>query len=546
MISLSLPGCVVETTTVAGDTLLVDAHPAQATARCPDCQRPSSRVHSRSLRLPRDLPLAVYRVRLRLRVRRFFCLTDSCPRRTFAEQVPELLPRRAQRTSRFTQSLHDLSLSLGGRPAARLAQRLRFSVSRSTCTRILRATPLPPVSTPKVLGVDDFAFRKGRVYGSILVDLRAGRPIDLLPDRSADTFAAWLQEHPGVEIIVRDRSTEYARGASEGAPEARQVVDRWHLLVNQREMLERLLTRRHAHLCGLPATEALRQQLSEQRQQLPRPLRQPSNQEAAAKQARRARRYARYEQVRALHAIGLPITQIAERLKISWTTARNFAYAETFPERAATKPRASQIDRFAPYLEERWRAGCTNASQLWREVVAQGYTGTRKQVARWAEHQRTSPAATRPSKEQAARPGQAPEEPYASTRLPSPRVLAWLLLHEPKKLDGTDMLVLEHLRSDPMVAEAHDLAQELQRLVRQRQPELFDQWLERCARAAAAELQNFAFGMRREEDAIRAALSEPWSTGPVEGQITRLKSIKRQMYGRASLEVLRVRVLSAT
>lgn len=394
--------------------------------------------------------------------------------------------------------------------------------------------------------MDDFAFRKGRVYGSILVDLSAGRPIDLLPDRSADTFAAWLQEHPGVEIIVRDRSTEYARGASEGAPEARQVVDRWHLLVNQREMLERLLTRRHAHLCGLPATEALRLQLSEQHQQLPRPLRQPSNQEAAAKQARRARRYARYEQVRALHAIGLPITQIAERLKISWTTARNFAYAETFPERAATKPRASQIDRFAPYLEERWRAGCTNASQLWRDVVAQGYTGTRKQVARWAEHQRTTPAATRPSKEQAARPGQVSQEPYTSTRLPSPRALAWLLLHEPKRLEGTDKLVLEHLRSDPMVAEAHDLAQELQRLVRQRQPELFDRWLERCARAAAVELQNFAFGMRREEEAIRAALSEPWSTGPVEGQITRLKSIKRQMYGRASFEVLRIRVLNAS
>jgi transposase len=122
-------------------------------------------------------------------------------------------------------------------------------------------------------------------------------------------------EHPGVEVIVRDHSTEYARGASEGAPQARQVVDRWHLLVNQREMLERLLTRRHAHLCGLPAPEALRQQLNDQHQQLPRPLRLPSKREAAAKQARRGRRYARYEQVRALHAIGLPITQIAERLK---------------------------------------------------------------------------------------------------------------------------------------------------------------------------------------------------------------------------------------
>lgn len=495
--------------------------------------------------MPRDLSLADYRVRLRLRVRRFFCLTADCSRRTFTEQVPALLPPRAQRTTRFTQSLRDVAVSLGGRPAARLATRLRLPSSRSTCLRILRATPVPTITVPKVLGVDDFAFRKGRVYGSILVDLSAGCPIDLLPDRTADTFAAWLHAHPGVEVIVRDRSTEYARGASEGAPDAHQIVDRWHLLVNLREALERLLTRRHAHLCGLPTSEELRHHLAEQHQQLPRPLRQPSGKEAAARQARRTRRYARYEQVRALHAIGLPITQIAQRLGISWTTARNFAYAETFPERAATKPRASQIDRFAPYLEERWAAGCSNASQLWREVVAKGYTGTRKQVARWAEHQRTKLAPTSPMRGRSARPGPETSGPYASTRLPSPRALAWLLLHEPKTLSEADKLVLTHLRTDLVVAQAHELAQEFRRMVRERQGEQFDGWFEQCCKATAPEMQNFAMGMRREEEAIRAALSEPWSTGPVEGQITRLKSIKRQMYGRANLDVLRIRVLHA-
>lgn len=409
--------------------------------------------------------------------------------------------------------------------------------------RVLRASSLPSVATPKVLGVDDFAFRKGQIYGSILVDLTAGRPVDLLPDRTADTFAAWLREHPGVEIIVRDRSTEYARGASEGAPAARQIVDRWHLLVNLRETLERLLTRRHADLCKLPASEELLHHLSEQ-QQRPRMLRRPSVREAAAQQARRARRYARYEEVRQLHAIGLPLTQIAERLGISWRTASNFARAETFPERAASKPRASQIDRFAPYLEERWTAGCTNISQLWREVVAQGYSGTRKQVGRWAEHQRTK-AAPQLSTDGKAQSEQKPERRAAQLPLPSPRALAWLLLHEPKALDEADRLVLAHLCSDPMVVEAHGLAQELRTMVRQHQAEGFDSWFERCCGATASEMQNFGAGMRREEAAIRAALSEPWSTGPVEGQITRLKSIKRQMYGRAGLDVLRLRVLSA-
>lgn len=230
---------------------------------------------------------------------------------------------------------------------------------------------------------------------------------------------------------------------------------------------------------------------------------------------------------------------------MSWRTARTFAVAETFPERATTQPRTSQIDRFVPYLAERWATGCTNASQLWRDIQAQGYHGTRKQVARWAEHQRTQPALTSPTKSPPARQTQEARNPVASTRLPSPKALAWLLLHEPKTLNDADQCVLTHLRTDSMVAEAHALAQTFQQMVRCRQPEHFDAWFARCTSAAATELQNFAVGMRREEAAIRAALSEPWSTGPVEGQITRLKSIKRQMYGRASLAILRVRVLNA-
>jgi transposase len=334
--------------------------------------------------------------------------------------------------------------------------------------------------------------------------------------------------------IVRDRSTEYARGASEGAPQAQQVVDRWHLLVNFREALERLLTRRHAHLCTLPASQKLADQLVQRQQQHPRPLRQPSRKEAATRQARRARRYARYEQVRALHEIGLPLTQIARRLDISWTTARNFAYADTFLERAATKPRASQIDRYVAYLEQRWTAGCTNASQLWREVQEQGYTGTRKQVARWAEHQRTKPAPTTPTQGRTLKGATDGDTMYASTRLPSPRELVWVVLRDVEQLEATEKTLLEHLRRDGVMANAHDLAQSFQAMVRQRQADQFDSWLQACSSAEAVELQNFATSLRREESAIRAALTEVRSTGPVEGQITRLKSIKRQMVRRVT------------
>lgn len=372
MFPFALPGCAIDQAHTVGAILFVQAHTLAPTATCPHCHQPASRVHSRYERTARDLPISTQPVVVRLLVRRFFCDHELCAQKTFVERLPELLPPHAQRTARFTHSLQAVAFALGGRPAARLATQLCLPASRMTCLRIIRRTPVLPVATPKVVGVDDFAIRKGRVYGTILVDLERGKPVELLPDRSAETLAAWLQAHPDVETIVRDRAAEYARGASEGAPHAQQVVDRWHLLVNVREALERLLTRRYAQLSALPASEELLAQLAQQRQHQPRPLRQPSANEADARQARRAHRVARYEQVRALHAIGLPITHIAQRLNVSWTTARNFAYAETFPERAASKPRASQIDHYSFYLAQRWAAGCTVANQLWREIVAQG------------------------------------------------------------------------------------------------------------------------------------------------------------------------------
>jgi len=211
---------------MVGPTVIIDARAVQPAVACPDCLQPSSRIHSRYIRTPRDLPRSEHHVRLRLLVRRFFCSSPECPRRTFAERLPDLLPLRAQRTSRFTHALQPLGFALGGRAAARTAIKLGLPASRMTCVRVLRASVQPVFPTPDVLGLDDFAFRKGHLYGTILVDLPQRRPVDLLPEGTAETFATWLREHPGVSTIVRDRSTEYARGASEGAPQAQQVVDR--------------------------------------------------------------------------------------------------------------------------------------------------------------------------------------------------------------------------------------------------------------------------------------------------------------------------------
>lgn len=560
-----LPGFALDSVQPHGSTLVVEAHPVSETACCPQCASPSMRIHSTYTRKPRDLPVGEQEVRLLLHLRRFFCDATTCPQRTFAERLPELLPVRAQRTVRLTRSLSVLGFALGGRAGARTAHKLSLPTSRHTLLRLVRQAPVAP-ATPRVLGVDDFALRKGRVYGSVLVDLEQHRPIDLLPDRNAETLEAWLHDHPGVEVIARDRSTEYARGATAGAPAAVQVADRWHLLKNHREAIERLLNRLHAELSALPpaslvppppvAAIASPVPLAPPAPPVPavsaplrpRALRTLSARVQAAQAAARERRLKRYQQVKALVAQGRPVLQIAKQLRMSRTTVTSYAAAAEFPERAAMRALPSQLDPYLAYLQERWQAGCTNASQLWREVHAQGYPGGRRQVARWVQHQRTEPSALAPKK-YGFRPATAGTPTGSavtdSPPLAAPRQLVWVLLRAQAQLTDEEVAVLARLQQHPELRRAKELAQEFQAMVRQRQPEAFDGWVRACADSGIAELQSFAKGLVQEEASIRAALSEPWSSGQVEGQVNRLKMLKRQMYGRAKFDLLRQRVLAA-
>lgn len=521
-------------------------------AVCSLCQIASTRVHSHYYRFPHDLPCVGQSVRLQIRVRRFFCDNGGCAKRTFAEQFPLLLAIRARRTERLIVRLKRVAYEVSAESGRRLLAWLDIDCTADRLLRLVRADDEPDVKTPRVLGVDDWAKRKGRAYGTILVDLESHEIIDLLPERSAETFSQWLAAHPGVEIISRDRGNDYIKGATEGAPHAVQVADRWHLLSNLRDAVERLLVTKPA--CLLAAAE----KPVDERTAVIAPVRGntlevdeprnertedctvvPTTRETLRTQARRARKQERFDLVRTLHTEGLSDREIGRQMKMNTETVRKYIAAESCPFYPEGVRRGSQLDPYRDYLLEQWNIGRHNASQLWREIQGQGFNASRGVVAKWATQERKRLPKTEKN--------DSPVMPLAPPRkvIPwSPRRTAWLLVKREEEMDEVEKEALERVKqADAMVANVHQLVQAFQAMVRGRQSEKLRAWLDEVAMTGVEALVSFANGIEQDFTAVFNALHLPWSSGQTEGQINRLKFVKRQMFGRANFDLLRRRVL---
>jgi transposase len=542
---ISLPG--IKITEVRKQDNQIDMYAASVEIQgiCPNCGKRSTRVHSYYERTPADFPMAACQVRMHLRMKRFRCLTEDCSRATFVEEFPHVLEKYARRTVRLYQAQEDVAFALGGEAGCRLANHLHMALSGDTLLRMIRNAPAHHSEEAEIIGVDDWAKRRGRVYGTILVDLERHQVIDLLADRTAETLVEWLRSHPGVQIVARDRSLEYARGISEGAPQAIQVADRWHLLVNLREALQRLLDRIRPELNALAPAASL-----EKREEIPILRHRSRSQQAeSARQTRQRQRRTLHAKIHRLCNKGLSMRTIARQLRKSPTTIYKYLAMPEFPQQIARKPISSILDPYRDDLSQRWQESCRNARQLWREIRQRGFPGTYRQVSRWAYERRQIPAPTTPRKHlEENHQGQLVLSSIRPTsekqQLPVARRLVWLFLLPIEKLEEDEVALRRSLLNHTvLLQQGCELVYEFQRTIHDRDTKKFSNWLQACEHSEIPEFMNLAVGMKKDQDAIKAAVSSQWSNGQTEGQVNRLKLLKRQMYGRANFDLLTSRFL---
>jgi transposase len=510
---------------------------------CPLCGEPTSRVHSRYERMLQDLPFSGRRVRLSLRVRRFFCANTACPRQIFAERLPALTEAFARRTNRLRDALLEIGWALGGEAGARLCRKQAMPVCAATLLAQLRRTGVNELPTPRVLGVDDWGFQQKYPTGTILVDLEQHRPVDVLLGSDEEVLTQWLNGHAGVEVITRDRGASYRKAATKSAPHVQQVLDRWHVLKNLGEVIQKTLAQQ------IDVLRQAGQQVKKNTQQMSfaptesahpdGKLRKPPRRKPPPPSPRRAWQTAMHQQVHELATAGKTQAEIVRSLQLHPNTVHKYLRMPTFVAHYC-HPHPSPVEPYRAYLEERWQQGEVMIKTLWQELQGQGFTGSYKSVwtfvRNWPLPEGMTPTSSSSSVAASTRRG-AP-----ATR--TPWQVKWLLLHKPEELNAQDAAYRQALLClSPPLSSLSALGQDFVSLIRERKSEALPPWLERAKGCPYEELRRFAQGLEREFPAVQAALTEPWSTGQVEGQITRLKLLKRQMYGRANLDLLRLRVL---
>ena len=510
--SLIPSGLVVDSFNEDNDAFIVTAHAIAGSAACPMCVSSSSRIHSRYTRRISDLPCSGRGLRLRVVARRFHCDNSLCRRQIFAERFGDAgLAERSRRTVRLDCLVHHLGLALGGRPAASFARRLMLPVSNDTILRVVRRRARPRTDALAVVGVDDWAFRRNHRYGTIVCDLERRQIVTLLPDREIETVRAWLAGHPAINIVSRDRGGGYGEAATAALPGTIQVADRWHLMENASTAFLIAVRKSMRPIRATIGATTINPELltCAERLQYEGFLRR---EETSAS-------------ILAMHKGGAAIKQIVRLTGHSRKLVRHVVrgdHGDVF------RTRESSLETYLAGLDEQWMNGCRNGAELWRRLKAQGFRGSSRVVSEWATRRRRAEKATDQNLH----------------RVPSARTIARLMTTGRDRLSKTETVTIAAIEAGvPMLVEARQLVDRFHAMIRKRIASDLDPWLKAASESLVA---SFASGVSSDRTCIHAAMTSPWSNGQTEGQICKLKLVKRQMYGRAKIDLLQARLIGAT
>jgi len=523
----------------------------QDSAVCPGCQSVSRSRHSRYWRSLQDLPIQGTPVILRVHVGRWRCRNAGCERRIFTERPFKVCAPHARQTKRSDEIIAVVGHALGGRPGQRLMSRLGMPLSADTLIRRVkkaaRRSVLPhPI---RVLGVDDWAWRKGQTFGTILVDLERSQVVDLLPTRSADSLVEWLAQYPEVTIVSRDRQGVYSEGTRRAAPKAVQVADRFHLVLNLIQAVERHLAvnRRHLRIARPSASPLPPSPTKDEVKSQIKPIRVRSKvmmQQMEVARQRRQQKLELFETIKQMRAAGMKVSQIARQLGLCRRRIDKWIRFDELPERDRMQPRPGMPESFRDYLRQRWETGCRHGRTLFAEIRKLGYVGCYSGLAELLSPWRQPKSETERAISAVPEPTQLEITTPTVSRQLSPQVAAALLSKVRTELTNHQAQIVDTLKQQcPGFAEMRKLVLRFRAILRGGKLATLHRWMEQARKTGIHALVRFVRTLKQDLNAVESAVSTPWSNGPVEGQINRLKILKRQMYGRAGIELLRARLL---
>ena len=513
--------------------IYISASVYQSCSTCPICSKKSMRIHSRYSRMLLDLPISGHCARVNLKARKYFCDNQTCPRKVFTERFDHEIKPYYRRMLRSNDLLARMALELGGNTGATISRYVGIPVSSSTILRVVKKLEIQPKAlTSGIIGIDDWAFKKGRTYGTVIVDLERREVIDLLPDREADTLSEWLKKHPEVRTVSRDRYGPYALGVKTGAPQASQVADRFHLLMNLGEATKRVFQSK-----GKELKEVFNLYNNPKKENSPvAPVELIQSKEETEETGISSAnvsldRQHKFEIVKELHNKGFSVRLIARTVKIQRITVRKYINMEQLTKRESSN--STNLDAFINFLIQKSNSHKTYR-ELYQTITNMGFNGKYSQFCYKMNHICKIKSLSR---QRIISP--VPIKTWSPTRL------SLMLYMEPDQLQGNDdheflKLLFEKC---PEIKQMEQLVKDFKKLFQCKQDGLLKAWIEEAGKSECG-LKNFAKNLSKDFEAVNNSVITPFSNGQVEGQVNRIKNIKRKMYGRASFQLLRKMVLA--